>query len=74
MIINQSNAKIGIDRVENLNVQQIGGTINNGVKTTKQSQQSAKTGQGESIAIGFQIDAEISQDLDDLFDDIFSDD
>ena len=44
MIINQSNAKIGIDRVENLNVQQIGGTINNGVKTTKQSQQSAKTG------------------------------
>jgi hypothetical protein len=74
VIINQSNAKIGIDRVENLNVQQIGGTINNGVKTTEQSQQATKTGEGESIAIGFQMDVETSQDLDYLFDDIFGDD
>lgn len=74
IIINQSDAKIGIDRVQNLNVQQIGGTINNGAKSTEQSQQSAKTGQGESIAIGYQMDAETSQDLDDLLDDIFGDD
>ncbi|PJE42157.1 MAG: hypothetical protein CUR32_06635 [Flavobacterium sp.] len=74
IIINQSDAKIGIDRVENLNVSQIGGTINNGVKSTEQSQQSAQTGKGKSIAIGYQMNDETSQDLNDLFDDIFGDD
>jgi hypothetical protein len=74
VIINQSNAKIGIDRVENLNVQQIGGTINNGTKSTEQSQKLAKTRQGESIAIGFQMNDETSQNLDDLFDDVFDND
>lgn len=72
IIINQSDAKIGIDRVHNLNVQQIGGTIiNNGTKSSEGSQQS---GQGKSIAIGYQIDSETSLDLEDLTDDIFGDD
>ena len=74
VIINQTDAKIGIDRVQNLNVMQIGGTINNGVKFTEKTQPSTKTGKGESLAIGYQMDAETSQNLDDLFDDIFGDD
>lgn len=56
--VDQSNATIGIRSVQNLNVNQIAGTINNGVKSTDKDQQpqpqpKPKTGGGQSIAIGF---------------------
>lgn len=61
VIINQSKAKIGIDWVENLNVQQIGGTINNNVKPEESLEKTEKK-HGDSYAIGI-------QNSDSLFDD-----
>lgn len=61
VIINQSQSKIGIDRVENLNVQQIGGTINNNVKA-EDNQEKIEKKRGGNYAIGI-------QNLDSLFDD-----
>lgn len=64
VVVDQSNATIGIGYVKNLNVSQIASTINNGVEFDDDLPET--TGTGQNIAIVSFEDFDI--DLDDVFD------